>query len=125
MARGTRMGEAFLSPGNRPVLPPSISSRTRRSVQSIEPASRLQVSTAIAVVATLNIEAALMQHLGGDLPPRIRAVFTALGPPEWTDVCRQAIRMQSRLLDEANGANRCLRQDEPWLLTEFLPTMRS
>lgn len=124
--RGTRRGEAMQLPGEKPVLPPPIPPRLRRSDQSTDRlASHRPTSTAIAVVATLDIEALYRQHLLDGLPPAIQSAFVALGDPEWTAICRQAIRAQSRLLNETGGASRCLRRDEPWPLADFLPTMFS
>jgi hypothetical protein len=125
MACGTRHGGGPLRSGEKPVWPPPLPSRTRRADQPVDRlASRKQAGIAIAVVATLDIEAVYRQHLLGGLPPAIRSAFAALSPPEWTDVCREAIGTQRRLLDAADGVHQSLLRDEPWLLAEILPTMR-
>lgn len=120
----TRLGGDVMRPGERLVWPPPLPPPIRRD-QPIAPASQSQISAAIAVVATLDIEALAREHVGDGLPPAIQSAFTVLGPPDWTTICLKAIRGQSQLLREADGANRGLRRDEPWLLAEFLPTMRS
>lgn len=121
MAGGTRRGEAFLRSGEKPRLPPSLP--IRRQHQAIVPANGLQISSAIAVVATLDIETVYMERLGGTLPPRVESAFAALGPPEWVSICSGAIREQNRLLTATDSTHLGLRRDEPLLLAEFLPTM--
>ena len=124
MSVGTRRGEPAMRPGERIVLPPPIPPRITRCNQPIDrPLGHLYASTAIAVMATLDIEA-VYQHLRDDLPPSVQAAVTALGDPEWTTVYRQAIRTQDRLLQETSSHNRDLRRHEPLLLADFLPAMR-
>jgi hypothetical protein len=126
MAIGTRRGDGLLRPGEKPALPPPTPARMQRGCRPTDRlASHRPTSTTIAVVATLDIEAVYRQLLRGDLPPAVRSAFVALDDPEWTAICRQAIRAQSQLLDETDGVNRHLRRDRPWLLADFLPTMRS
>jgi len=125
MATGTRHGEAFLRPGEKPTLPPPIPPRIGRPDQVIDrPLGHRYAGNALAVVATLDLDAIYRQTLA-ELPPSIRVAVTALGDPEWSTVCRQAIRTQERILADTQNTHHDLRRDDPWLLAAFLSTMRS
>jgi hypothetical protein len=121
MAHGTRMGGGRLRPGEKPVLPPPLPQYPPRIER---PEAQQCATAAIALVATLDIEAVIRQHLSGQLPPAIWSAYTALGRPEWMTVCRKAIRTQRSLLNETDDSYRALRRDEPLLLADFLPVTR-
>lgn len=122
MAKGTRRGEACLRPGEKPVLPPPL---PQDQPQIERPEAQQCATAAIALLATLDIEAVIKQRLNGRLPPAIWSTYTALGQPDWMTVYRRAIRLQQRLLDEANRPYHDLRRSEPLLLAEFLPASLS
>jgi hypothetical protein len=119
MARGTRMGEAFLRPGEKPVLPPSLSQLLEQPTQDRPFVSEIHSSSIIAVVATLDLGAVYRQHLG-DLPPSISPHVASLGPVDWPTVCRSAIRAQEAMLTGPLDTKATLLRGQPWLLDDFL-----
>jgi hypothetical protein len=125
LATSARMGNAPLRPGEKPVWPPPIPPRTLRRGHSLTSSNdQRYVGSILAVMATLDMDE-VCRLSPSDLPPEIKWTVRALSEQEWRAVCREAIKAQRRFIGMTQGIHCQLRRDEPWLLAEFLPTMRS
>jgi hypothetical protein len=125
MATSARCGgDRPWRPGERLVWPPPLPPRPPGRGGAIDPRNNQRyTASVVAVMATLDLEA-VRPIAPSSLPPEIMWAVRAFSDAEWAAVAREAIRMQRRIIGATQGAQSQLRRDDPWLLADFLPTMR-
>lgn len=89
------------------------------------PTSDTLAGTAIAVAATLDIEAVYVHRKDGELPPEIQTALASLGDSDLFAVCRHAIKTQRHLIEQRDDMQQEFFRERPWLLAPFLSTLSS